>query len=98
MIFNVGSGSGGDGKSVKYTAQTLTNNQKRQARTNIGAASKYSPATEDNVVTLTEDGDINDSGRPIDSIPYLYAGTSDMSEGDPLTAGIFYAVYEGGTT
>lgn len=35
-----GGGSGSDPEAVKYTEQTLTEEQKAQARTNIGAASE----------------------------------------------------------
>lgn len=42
----VGSGGGGESNAVKYVSQSLTSDQKAQARTNIGAGTANAPTVE----------------------------------------------------
>ena len=67
-----GGGGGGAENAVLYTSQSLTTEQKAQARTNIGAASasdvtgkadKVSGGTENNFAALDANGNLKDSGH-----------------------------------
>ena len=62
-------GEGGLGSAVSYEAQTLTDPQKTQARTNINAAGKIASPTTDNLIVQTASGDIADSGIAKSVIP-----------------------------
>lgn len=79
--------------AVRYdSTQELTDEQKAQARTNIGAEASGIAAGLMNRTTAVNIADINYGTVMARGI---YAGTTDMTDGvTDLTSGVIYLVYE----
>lgn len=77
---------------VKTTSQELTNDEKQQARTNIGAEASGTAASLMNRTTAVN---VADTNYGIVMARGIYAGTTDMTDGvTDLTSGVIYLVYE----
>lgn len=84
---------------VVYTAQTLTDEQKAQARTNIGAISADEVVSSPDAVTYTEQTLTTDQQAQartnIGAAPAYTYGTEDLTAGtSELATGTLYFVYE----
>ena len=79
--------------TVRYdTTQELTDEQKAQARTNIGAEASGTAASLMNRTTAVNVANTNYGTVMARGI---YAGTTDMTDGvTDLTSGVIYLVYE----
>lgn len=79
--------------TVRYdTTQELTDEQKAQARTNIGAEASGTVVSLMNRTTAVNVADTN-YGKVM--ARGIYAGTTDMTDGvTDLTSGVIYLVYE----
>ena len=88
--FITGTGSLG---AVRYDAtQELTNEQKAQARTNIGAETSGTAAS---LINRTNAVNVADTNYGAVMARGIYAGTTDLTDGvTDLTSGVIYLVYE----
>ena len=80
--------------TVRYdTTQELTDEQKAQARTNIGAEASGTAAS---LMNRTNAVNVADTNYGKVMARGIYAGTTDMTDGvTDLTSGVIYLVYEG---
>ena len=79
--------------TVRYdTTQELTDEQKAQARTNIGAEASGTAAS---LMNRTNAVNVADTNYGKVMARGIYAGTTDMTDGvTDLTSGVIYLVYE----
>jgi len=106
-------GGGSDPEAVKYTPQTLTDAQKAQARTNIGAGTYSKPSTgipasdlADGVIPTIPVTDVevdgvsvlNDGVAEIPAIPTTYAGSATAGGAADKALGIPYGEVDSDST
>lgn len=79
--------------TVRYdTTQELTDEQKAQARTNIGAEASGTAAS---LINRTTAVNVANTNYGTVMARGIYAGTTDMTDGvTDLTSGVIYLVYE----
>lgn len=79
--------------TVRYdTTQELTDEQKAQARTNIGAEASGTAAS---LINRTNAVNVANTNYGTVMARGIYAGTTDMTDGvTDLTSGVIYLVYE----
>lgn len=84
-----GGGGGGSSNAVLYTAQTLTEAQKEQARENIGAGAA------ENTVTISE---TTPTITPAANTTYQCGELTSLTISNPPTTGAYSIVFTSGST
>jgi len=84
-----GGGGGGSSNAVLYTAQTLTEAQKEQARENIGAGAA------ENTVTISE---TTPTITPVANTTYKCGELTSLTISNPPSTGAYSIVFTSGST
>ena len=106
LVILAGRGSGGGGgasDAVRYTEQTLTDEQKTQARNNIGSAASSSVSSLATVVQGLVTYNINVSGTtptitPADNTIYKCGELTSLTISNPPATGAYSIVFTSGST